>query len=48
MKNPSVNDLQLAAKWLDVYEGDVSPEAEAYRRVAKWLAEQAEAAEAKD
>ena len=43
MKQPSVDDLFLAAQWLDIYEG--AEDAEACRRVAAWLLKQADAAE---
>jgi len=39
MRRPSIDDLLLAAKWLEVNEGD---EASACRRVAAWLCAQAE------
>ena len=42
-KRPSVDDLWLAAQWLEVYEG--AEDAEACKRVSVWLREQAEAQE---
>jgi arsenate reductase-like glutaredoxin family protein len=43
---PSADDMRLAASWLDEYED--SPEGDACKRVAEWLAEQADAKELRD
>lgn len=42
MKRPSADDLYLAAQWLDVYEG--AEDAEACKRVARWLEQQSDKA----
>lgn len=46
MKMPSVNDLFLAAQWLDVHEG--AEDAQACQRVKTWLLAQADAKEFRD
>lgn len=46
MKRPSADDLYLAALWLDVYEG--AEDAEACKRVARWLEQQSLNAELAD
>lgn len=35
MKTPSIDDLHIAVQWLEIYEG--AEDAEACRRVARWL-----------
>jgi hypothetical protein len=46
MATPSPDDLHIAAQWLDIYEGaEDAEDAEACKRVAKWLIEQSKAAE---
>lgn len=43
---PSADDMRLAADWLNTYEG--AEDAEACKRVAAWLDEQAEAKDFRD
>lgn len=43
---PSVDDMRLAAEWLDEYEG--AEDAEACKRVAAWLNDQADAMTLRD
>lgn len=46
-KKPSVDDMYIAAEWLDVYESDGADAAEAMacQRVRNWLLEKADAQE---
>lgn len=46
VKTPSVDDMYIAAQWLDVYEG--AEDAEACQRVAAWLKQQGDAKELRD
>lgn len=43
---PSIDDMYIASRWLDVYEG--AEDVEACRRVAEWLKAQAEKKELRD
>jgi urease accessory protein UreF len=46
MATPSIDDLHIAAQWLDIYEG--AEDAEACKRVAAWLLKQATAKELRE